>query len=129
MKHLLVTLAILLGTVAYGQHEYHIYKVLTGPYNNYTNQYDTREKEVNIRMVFDNSVVRIYDDARSVYIVRNHQEVKNDQQGMISKWDAVDERNRNVGIYMAMNRQTGEQSLAVVYSDFMFQYFFVDNER
>lgn len=124
MKKLIASLLVLLCTAVYSQTEYRIYKINYGPKNEYTGNYDTKEESADMRMVFDNSVVRIYDEARSVYIVTNHQEIKDDSEGAVAKWDAKDERGRNVGIFMVLNRKTGEQSLAVAYSDFMFQYFF-----
>lgn len=126
MKKILVLLAILISGIAFSQQEYRIYKIKFGPKNNYTNDYDTQENRVNMRMILDNSVVKIFDDARSVYITKNYRVIKEDSQGSIAKWDAVDERGRNVGIFMTFNKETNESSLAVMYNDFMFQYFFVE---
>lgn len=124
MKKILITLLIFVASFSYSQNQYHIYKVRSGPYNQYTKEYDLRDNYVSIGMVFDNSVVRIFDEARSVYITRNYREIKNDYTGTIAKWDGVDEKGRSVGIFMAYNKQSNESSIAVVYNDFMFQYFF-----
>jgi hypothetical protein len=108
------------------QTQYHIYKVVSGPKNIYTNEYNTQEHSVGIGMIFDNSVIRIFDEARSVYIVRNYREIQNDYRTMIGKWDGVDEKSRSVGVFMTFNKQTKEQFVTIAYNDFIFQYYFYE---
>lgn len=126
MKKLILTIILFLCVLFQinAQSRYHVYMVRSGPYNNYSGQYDTNDHMTNMTIEFDNSVVRISDNARSVYIVRNYQEIKNDNQGNIAKWDGIDEKGRNVGVYMTFNKVANESSLAIVYNDYMFQYFF-----
>jgi hypothetical protein len=127
MKKLLLTALLALTVVcAFAQSRYRVYMVRSGPWNTYTREYDTREHVTDMVMEFDNSVIRMSDDARSVYIVRNYREVKNDYQGSMAQWDGVDEKGRSVGVYMTFNKIDKTASLAVVYSDFMFQYYFYE---
>lgn len=77
-------------------------------------------------MMFDNSVIKVFDDARSVYIVRNYREIQNDYRGIIGKWDGVDEKGRSVGVFMSFINQTKEQFLTIAYNDFIFHYYFYE---
>lgn len=126
MKKLFTVVLVLGCVLSFAQSTYRIYMVRSGPFNTYTREYDTRETTANMVMEFDNSVVRISDNAHSVYIARNYREIKNDYEGSIGKWDGVDEKGRNVGIYMTFNKAANESSLAIVYNDFIFQYFFYE---
>lgn len=127
MKKLLTILFIFACVLpSQSQTRYNIYKVVSGPKNQYTNEYVVQENSVNMVMMFDNSVIKVFDDARSVYIVRNYNEIQNDYRGIIGKWDGVDEKGRSVGVFMSFINQTKEQFLTIAYNDFIFHYYFYE---
>lgn len=124
MKKILIVILVFVCTLVYSQSNLNIYKVRYGPYNPYTEKFETDENFVDIRMTLENSVIKIYDDAHSVYIVRNHEEIRNDYQFIVSRWDGIDEKGRAVIVYMSFNKKDVESSLSIVYREYLLQYYF-----
>jgi hypothetical protein len=76
-----------------------------------------------MRILLENSVIRVSDEANSVYIVNNSSIDQDDSQAIIASWDAVDEKARRCKIFMGVNKPTGVKSIIVMYNDYMLQYF------
>jgi len=124
MKKLITLFLFLYAGVVMGQSDGLIYMVASGPWNTYTQKYDLTYRDVNISFRLEKSVIYISDGANSVYITENSVLEQDDSRAFIVSWDARDERSRRCRIFMGQNHSTGDKSLIVSYSDYMFQYFY-----
>ena len=123
-KTLIALLLFLYSFTTSAQSDGLIYMVASGPWNTYSQQYDLKYRDVNMSFRLEKSVIYISDGANSVYITENSVLEQDDSRAFIVSWDARDERSRRCRIFMGQNHSTGDKSLIVSYSDYMFQYFY-----
>jgi len=124
MKKILTIILVLTTLVSFSQSRLKVYAVKSGPYNFNIREFVTEYKSADMEIVLENSVIYVSDNAHSVYITSNHNMEENDSDAYISSWDAVDEKSRKCKIFIGQNRKTGENSMIVMYNDYMFQYFY-----
>jgi hypothetical protein len=124
MKKLIILFLLFYTSTSFAQSDGLIYMVASGPWNTYTQKYDLTYRDVNMSFRLEKSVIYINDGANSVYITENSVLEQDDSRAIIVSWDARDERSRRCRIFMGQNHSTGDKSLIVTYSDYMFQYFY-----
>jgi hypothetical protein len=115
-----------LPLLAFGQSQVlQVYKIRTGYWNQFTESFDRfTEQESGMQILLEKNVVRISDEAHSVYIVNNSEVKQNDSEAIVVQWDAVDEKARPCAIFMAANRARNEKIFSVVYPTFILHYFY-----
>lgn len=130
MKKITLTLAllILVATQALSQAQFRAYLVRSGPYNPYTKEFDTEEITANILITMENSVVRVRDNAHSVYITRNPTVDRDNTDMKAVRWEAIDEKGRDLYLSIIEHRNSGRWSMLLIYNDYMLQYFIEEIE-
>ena len=77
-----------------------------------------------MRIFLDKSVVRITDEARSVYIVNNSILREDNDNSFVMQWDAIDEKARKCSMFMIYDRIKNEKIITIVYTDYVFHYYY-----
>jgi hypothetical protein len=130
MKKITLTLVLLLllALPTLAQTQFRAYLVRSGPYNPYTKEFDTEEIESNILITMENSVVKVRDNAHSVYITRNPTLDRDNTEMRAVRWEAIDEKGRDLYLSIIEHRNTGRWSMVLIYNDYMLQYFIEEIE-
>lgn len=126
MKKLLLIVALLFSVVmvnAQSSTFYQSYKVTTGKWNEYREEYVYAQPVYEtIKLEFNKTMVRVYDRVGSVYITRNYRQVVDTDKLKMHAWDATDEASRNCRLTMAYSPGSNEATLSVLYGDMIYQY-------
>lgn len=125
MKTILIYIFTTIITFSvYGQSKFMIYKVVSGPWNSYDQEYELNENYVNMSMEMHSNIVRINDRVNSTYFLTNHEVTKDNYEIRMDSWDCVDEKGRNCKMLLGKSRVGPEKTISVVYKDYAFNYYF-----
>lgn len=123
MRKTIILLLLLLALATQAQTHFRTYLIRSGPYNQYTKEFETQEIEAHILITMENSVVRVRDDAHSVYITRNPVLDRDNAEMKAVRWEAIDEKGRDLFLSIIEHRTWNRWSLLLIYPDYMLQYF------
>jgi len=124
MKKLFIIIFVLCALISFSQETLQVYKIKSGPYNQYTETFNLQTRESGMRIFLDKSVVRITDEARSVYIVNNSILREDNDNSFVMQWDAIDEKARKCSMFMIYDRIKNEKIITIVYTDYVFHYYY-----
>jgi hypothetical protein len=123
MKKLIVILLVLISFVGYSQKHYIIYKVRSGPFDGNTRKFDLKERFTTMELVMYKDTMYVSDSARSKYAIKDTTLEQNNSNLVVVSHKAVDEKNRNCVIFTRTSKVTENNSIIVVYNNYVLQYF------
>lgn len=131
MKKLFITLALFFVTIlSFSQSStYYTTMVKRGEYNTYTQKYVWNEgTRIDIKIDFLDNYVRIYDQAKSYYLLTGGGKEVNTDDYTSTQWDGKDEQGRNVLLSIIHYLESDQFVVMVVYSKLAFAYV-LDKDR
>lgn len=131
MKKLLITLAFFLSSIiAFAQSStYYTTMVKRGEYNRYTQKFVWNQgTRIDIKIDFLDNFVRVYDEAKSYYLLTGEGQEINTDDYTSTKWDGRDEQGRDVSVSIIHYLESDQFVVMVMYSKIAFAYV-LDKQR
>lgn len=126
MRKILLTLFLFISFFSFSQNVGHAYKVVLGPWDESTQGFILHQQKVDMRIFFEKTIIRVEDYVNSTYMTSNGRIEEDDDTYKIVSWDAIDEKSRKCKIFLGFYVKTREKSLAIIYPNYIFQYYYYD---
>lgn len=124
MQKTLITLVMIVFSFnGYTQSKFSIFKVSSGPWDEFYKEFRLSENYVNLTGEINSNVIRISDRVNSTYFLNNHEVSRDDWEMRIDSWDGTDERGRTCKILLGKNKRGSDKSISIIYGDYVFTYF------